>query len=568
MLARADSSSAQLSDAELLRASHEREAMEELIRRFAPMVYAAARRQVRDADLAEDVMQNVFVTFARRAREIRSAAALGTWLLQTTRYTSANAMKNELRRRIHEQNAGMARPEAAMEEENQWNEIYPLLDEAMSRLGAADQTAVVLRFLRGLSLREVGAATGTTEEGARKRVSRAIERLRKQLARLGARAPGGGAAALGAMLAARAIEPAPAGAMVQAMSAATAAGASAASLSGGAIVFGGLAMTAGTKIAAAVAFVLVLIVGTAGTIYLAGVGMRASDKATIALPPMTATPVGIAAAAANGTTWKMRFTAAYSVAPGQSVKCMAPPFIKERHDWYAANVNPQQVSAIASPNQITFMQDADGSLHFQLLFGNDDLRWIALDVAGLRAWQIAGDETLLKRKISGDWVYRANANPDDILTGLAAEASQRLNRPVHIMHNRVERAVVVVSGQMKPEMLKNNAPQVKLALTAQQIQANLAYDNGNLKSKRGGFDYFLDDLSAATDTPFIDECMPKIKHMISYGSYGAAPVDDPAAVAGGLAPNPQLLISLADQTGLSFMEQLRTVDIWTVSSNP
>jgi len=265
--------------------------------------------------------------------------------------------------------------------------------------------------------------------------------------------------------------------------------------------------------------VLVLIVGTAGTIYLAGIGSRSGEKAPIALPPMTATPVGVAAAAANGTTWKMTFTSAYSLAPGQTIKCMAPLFIRERHDWYAANVNPQQVSDIPNPNQITFKQDADGSLHFQRLFGNDDLRWIALDVAGLKVWQIAGDLTLLRRRISGDWVYRANASPDDILSGLAAEASQRLNRPVRFTHNRVERDVVVVSGQMKPEMLKNNAPQVKLAITAQQFQANLAYDNGNLKSKGGGFDYFLDDLSAATDTPFIDECMPKIKHMISYGSY-------------------------------------------------
>jgi len=272
-------------------ASGDRDALGELIQRYAGMVYSTARRQVRDRDLAEDVMQNVFVTFARRAREIRSAAALGTWLLRTTRYASANAMKIESRRRTHEQAARLTRTEIAdnsspveaaiADEQRQWNTIYPLLDEALSRLGSTDQAAVILKFLRGLSLREVGIATGTTEEGARKRVSRAVDRLRKQLIALGVHPASGGAAELTTILAARAIEPAPAAAISHATS--VAASASTAHIAGGSLFRGVWAMATGTKLAVAVAVAGLILATGAGAVYFAMVSHQSSGPASTSI---------------------------------------------------------------------------------------------------------------------------------------------------------------------------------------------------------------------------------------------------------------------------------------------
>ena len=57
-------------------------------------------------------------------------------------------------------------------------QIAPLLDAAMAGLNETDRHAVVLRFFDGKSLREVGAALGANEEAAKKRVSRALEKLR------------------------------------------------------------------------------------------------------------------------------------------------------------------------------------------------------------------------------------------------------------------------------------------------------------------------------------------------------------------------------------------------------
>ncbi len=60
-----------------------------------------------------------------------------------------------------------------------WNQIAPLLDGAMEQLGQKDHDALVLRFFENKNFAEVGAALGASEDAAKMRVSRALEKLRK-----------------------------------------------------------------------------------------------------------------------------------------------------------------------------------------------------------------------------------------------------------------------------------------------------------------------------------------------------------------------------------------------------
>jgi len=60
-----------------------------------------------------------------------------------------------------------------------WPRIAPMLDRAVAGLSEKDRQAIVLRFYEGRNLREVGLALGASEEAAEKRVSRALEKLRK-----------------------------------------------------------------------------------------------------------------------------------------------------------------------------------------------------------------------------------------------------------------------------------------------------------------------------------------------------------------------------------------------------
>jgi outer membrane lipoprotein-sorting protein len=60
-----------------------------------------------------------------------------------------------------------------------WRQVAPLLEDAMGRLGEKDRNAVVLRFFENKSLAHVGAALGASEDAAKMRVNRALEKLRK-----------------------------------------------------------------------------------------------------------------------------------------------------------------------------------------------------------------------------------------------------------------------------------------------------------------------------------------------------------------------------------------------------
>ena len=66
-----------------------------------------------------------------------------------------------------------------------WKQIEPQIDHALGELRRIERDAVLLRYVEGESLREVGARLGMSEEAAKKRVGRAIEKLRTILAHRG-----------------------------------------------------------------------------------------------------------------------------------------------------------------------------------------------------------------------------------------------------------------------------------------------------------------------------------------------------------------------------------------------
>lgn len=173
-------------------------AFSRLVDRHLGLVHAAARRQVRDDALAADVAQAVFLLLARKAGSLGRRGLLLGWLFQTTRFVAARALRADARRQRREQEA------ASMQElhtpDPRWDQLAPEVDEALSRLGAADRNALLLRFGEGRNHREVANALGLTEEAARKRVNRAIEKLRGVLLRQGVTVTAG---MLGSLLADR-----------------------------------------------------------------------------------------------------------------------------------------------------------------------------------------------------------------------------------------------------------------------------------------------------------------------------------------------------------------------------
>jgi len=175
-------------DSQLLRRYTEgraESAFGELVARHIDLVYSAALRVVGgDRHLAQDVTQTVFADLARKAGSLPRAVVLAGWLYRHTCFTAAKAVRAEQRRRIREKTA-MEMIALQDNTEPTWEQIAPVLDEAMNQLSASERDAVVLRFLKRQDLRAVGSALGVGEDAAQKRVGRALEKLRTFLSRRG-----------------------------------------------------------------------------------------------------------------------------------------------------------------------------------------------------------------------------------------------------------------------------------------------------------------------------------------------------------------------------------------------
>jgi len=175
-------------DLELLQeyASRQSEpAYEALVARHVSLVHSAALRQVRDPNLAEEITQTVFIILARKADSLSPKTILPGWLYRTTRYVSAAALKIQRRRVRREQEAHMLSMAHELQTDSVWEQLSPLLDEAMAQLRDKDRNALVLRYFQNKSLRDVGAALGLDEYAAQKRVGRALDKLHRYFSKRG-----------------------------------------------------------------------------------------------------------------------------------------------------------------------------------------------------------------------------------------------------------------------------------------------------------------------------------------------------------------------------------------------
>jgi RNA polymerase sigma factor (sigma-70 family) len=173
-------------DAELLGAWVERRdepSFHALVSRHAGLVLSAARRKCGNDALASEASQLTFILLARKAASLVGRTSLAGWL----HITAMRQTKDLMRQTKREQHK---RDRLAMEtgpdpDHDAWLDVRPVIDEAIASLPEKDREALLLRFYRSMSVREVAAVLGIATDAAQKRIDRATERLRGKLIRLG-----------------------------------------------------------------------------------------------------------------------------------------------------------------------------------------------------------------------------------------------------------------------------------------------------------------------------------------------------------------------------------------------
>jgi RNA polymerase sigma factor (sigma-70 family) len=182
------------SDSELLTAwvAHRREAaFHALVARYATLVHMTAKRTCGDDSLAADASQLVFILLAQKAKSLATHPTLAGWLHVTAVRKTRDLIdksQRESRKRRHLQVA--METNSSNPPSDTWQEMQPVLDQALAALSDKDREAILLRFYRSLTIREIATTLGIATDAAQKRLDRATERLRGKLARRGVQTSG------------------------------------------------------------------------------------------------------------------------------------------------------------------------------------------------------------------------------------------------------------------------------------------------------------------------------------------------------------------------------------------
>ncbi len=157
-----------------------RQAIEMLYDRHAPSLLAFAARQIGDAAAAEDILQDVFVTVARKSGAFlgggRSGESARGWLLAIAGNRVRDLRRKSQRRRRRE--ATVARSEVVDSGEPAWL-VRDELDQRLAVLAVDQRLAVELRLRDRLPYTEVAAALGVSLRTAKNRVADGLARLRE-----------------------------------------------------------------------------------------------------------------------------------------------------------------------------------------------------------------------------------------------------------------------------------------------------------------------------------------------------------------------------------------------------
>lgn len=209
-----------MNDRQLLRQFVEhnsQEAFAALMARYLSLVYSVCRRELDDAEMTEDATQTVFLILARKAPTLRRNVILSGWLFQTARFVAKNARTQAQRQaayenKAYEQKAYEQKAAGKMDrqlgvEDTAWAEIEPLLNQSLAALGEVERECVLLRYFQQMSFVETGTALGLSEEAARKRLTRALEKMRRFFGKEGIIVP---SIVLTALLSAQAVKAVPA----------------------------------------------------------------------------------------------------------------------------------------------------------------------------------------------------------------------------------------------------------------------------------------------------------------------------------------------------------------------
>jgi RNA polymerase sigma-70 factor, ECF subfamily len=129
---------------------------------------------------AEEVTQETLIAAHDAMAQFRGDGTVRAWLFGIARRKCARRLATQVRREnrlrlVHDVDSERGGPDESLDARRRAERLR----EALAALRPTEREAVILRYQAGLAYREVAEACGIEETAARKRVSRALDRLRE-----------------------------------------------------------------------------------------------------------------------------------------------------------------------------------------------------------------------------------------------------------------------------------------------------------------------------------------------------------------------------------------------------
>ena len=177
-------------DADLVRRvrAGDRGAIDDLYERFRRPAFALARRILADDTLAEDVLQDVFLTVWRDPDAFDGArGSFASWLLAMVHHKAVDAVRREESHRRRQTRAeddlALSAPTLTSDVEDEaWNRVVSeQVRGALAVLPRAQREALTLAYYGGYTQREVAALTGAPLGTVKTRMLAGMRRLKQEL---------------------------------------------------------------------------------------------------------------------------------------------------------------------------------------------------------------------------------------------------------------------------------------------------------------------------------------------------------------------------------------------------
>lgn len=258
----------------------------------------------------------------------------------------------------------------------------------------------------------------------------------------------------------------------------------------------------------------------------------------------------------------------YRLDANQALKRIAAPFPPDRSQFIASSEPDQdQVSEAALYNTLYVFQwdDALKPKVSHMGMGFLNLSEILQYVCGLDIAQYSGPENLLELRLTGDWIVRRDASAAECLRALEHIVLEETGLNITFEKRRVEAQIARATGIFQYHSLPG-----ALGENNVQLFADRSVDERGTCTSRGSgtLAQLLRHITGRTGKRFVDDTLSS-EVDVSWSDYPSSKLDPIGGTRQVYRYDlAQLLEHVAQQTGLAFAMERRTIDEWHLNTKP